>query len=98
MQIGSIVIAGDCRNSTVISGNITKDNLQTVINYILNELQPFQLLNLHFSNHGDNTISILDSREAKFIYYSEWKLPIDTLIEATKCLEFLKKRNKDILN
>jgi len=73
-------------------------DLQQIITDILNQLKPFQLLNLHFSNHGDNTISILDSREAKFIYYSEWKLPINTLDEATKCLEFLKKTNKDILN
>ena len=74
------------------------DKLQTVINDILSQLKPFQLLNLHFSNHGENIISILDTQQAKFIYYSEWKVPLDTLTEATKCLEFLKKRNKDILN
>lgn len=72
--------------------------LQELITSILGEIQPFQLLNFHFSNHGNNTISILDSREAKFIYYSEWQVPLNTLDEAIKCLEFLKKRNKDILN
>ena len=73
-------------------------DLQQIITDILNQLKPFHLLNLHFSNHGENIISVLDAQQAKFIYYSQWEVPLNTLEEATKCLEFLKKRNKDILN